>query len=73
MQAFLKAPEGVAIQYRDGSQAEWLPLVWSHFDEAENLHVWEVLNPHPDRAIRALTVEVLPPHTRVRLAGVPKP
>jgi len=58
----------VAIEYYDGTGEIDLPLVWSHFDEAEQLHVWEVLNPHPTRAIKALTVEVLPPHSQIKIA-----
>jgi len=69
MQPFLKAPEGVAIEYYDGTEEIDLPLVWwSHFNEAEQLHVWEVLDPHPGHAIKALTVEVLPPHSQIKIA-----
>jgi len=67
MQPFLKAPEGVAIEYQDGSVSSDLPLVWAYFNEAEQLHVWEVLNPYPERPINALTVAVMPPHTSVTL------
>jgi hypothetical protein len=73
MQPFLKAPEGVAIEYYDGTEEIDPPLVWSHFNETEQLHVWEVLNPHPDRSVKAMTVEVLPPHTSVTLIRVGGP
>jgi hypothetical protein len=67
MRPFLKAPEGVAIKYRDGSHAEGIPLAWSHFNDAEQLHCWEAIDPHPERPVEALTVEVLPPHTTITL------
>lgn len=68
MQPFLKAPSGVAIEYHDGTREDSPPLVWSHYNDAEQLHVWEVLNPHPTRAVKAMIVDVLPPHTQVKMA-----
>lgn len=60
-------PEGVRIEYVDGTTAELNSLLYS--GQEGDMFVWEALDPYPGRPIRDVQVDVLPAHTTIKIRG----
>jgi hypothetical protein len=64
-------PQGVVLQYADGTQAPLDALLYLGLepcgDDGTAMHVWEGVDPLPEKPLAGLCVDMLPARTRVQV------